>query len=537
MEDRRKTTERRSRKSPKGPRLSAGNDSGSSGNTRTEKHPSKAAELSRRDLCSGALAAAAAFTIVPRHVLGAGVHAPPSEKVNLAVIGTGCHGLRHVTSLLANQADVQVVAVCDVNREGRDYFDYKGGVAGREPARRMVENHYAQQKRSGTYKGCAAYRDFREMLEEEKGIEAVVVATPDHSHAVVAMQALKMGKHVYCEKPLTHTIDEARKLAEVAGAAKVATQMGNQFHAHDHLRLQVEVLRSGAIGPVHEVHAWCADTGWHGPWSPVRQRRWAAAGTAWAPGRDRPADTPSVPDGLDWDLWLGPAPYRPYHPAYLPFKWRGWWAFGSGSLGDMGCHIIDPVYWALELRHPTSVEATSSRVTSETAPVASMVHYEFPAGHGMPPVKLTWYDGGLKPPRPAELHDGQNLPGQGVLCIGEQGKLLAGFGGRLRLLPESRFRDFPRPEPSLPRVRIQTRGPDALSISLQHREWIDACKGGPTPLSNFDYADPLTETVLLGVIAIRTGKKLQWDSQAMKVTNVPDANRYVRADYREGWTL
>ena len=540
MQHRTTTTKQQSGRSPEGQMAtSTANDAGSSGSTKTETHPPQAPELSRRELCSGAVAAAAAFTIVPRRVLGGNADTPPSEKLSIAVIGTGCQGTRHIKALLAQQSDVQVVAVCDVNAESSDYhdFDYKDGIAGREPAQRIVESHYAKQKRSGTYKGCAAYRDFREMLEKEKDIDAVVVATPDHSHAVVAMQSIQRGKHVYCEKPLTHSVFEARKLAEAARQANVATQMGNQLHALETVRRQVELIQSGMIGEVRQVHAWCTDTGWYGPWTAVGQRRWAATGTAWAAGPDRPLETPPVPNGLDWDLWLGPAPERPYHPAYLPFKWRGWWDFGSGTLGDMGCHIIDPVCWALKLNAPLTIEASSVRTTTETAPVAAMVHYAFPARGDRPPLELIWYEGGLKPARPMELGEGRDLPATGVLYVGDEGKLLVPYFGAPNLLPESRNKDLELPAPYLPRVELQPKDPNPSSLAHHHREWIDACKGGPSALSDFGYAGPLTEIVLLGTIAIRTGKKLNWDRPGMKVTNVAAANEYVRTQYRQGWVL
>lgn len=502
---------------------------------RAKKHPSQAPVLSRRDLFAGA--AAAALAIVPRSVLGGNGQTPPSDKLNIAVVGTGCQGIRHIEALLANQPDIQLAAVCDVNREGSDYYDLdaENGIAGREPARQLVDRYYAEQTRTSKYKGCASYSDFREMLEKEKSIDAVLVATPDHTHAIVAMQAIKAGKHVYCEKPLTHTIDEARKLAEAARQAKVATQMGNQFHADDNLRLQVETIRSGVIGQVREVHAWCGNARWHGPWSQVSQRRWAAIGQTWVAGPDRPQDAPQVPAGLDWDLWLGPAPYRPFHPAYVPFKWRGWWDFGSGMLGDMGCHVLDAAFWALELGHPTIVEASSTRANAETAPVAATVHYQFPARGDMPSAEVIWYDGGLKPARPSELAEDRDLPAQGLLFIGDQGKLLAGFGNAPTLLPESRMKDFKSPEKSLPRIKPQ--GESKLQLSAHHREWIDACQGGPSALSSFDYAGPLTEAVLLGVIAIRTDKRLHWNGQNMTITNVPAANAYVQTSYRQGWTL
>ena len=488
---------------------------------------------SRRDLCGGAVAAAATLTIVSQPLRSGKGQTPPSEKVTVGVIGTGCQGIRHIQTLLANQRDVQLVAVCDVNRESSDYFDLTGGVAGRDPAQRMVDSHYAERKRSGKFKGCAAHSDFRKMLAQERDLDAIVVATPDHTHAVIAMQAIQRGKHVYCEKPLTHSIEEARRLATAARAANVATQMGNQLHALETVRRQVELIRSGVIGPVRQVHAWCVDTGWHGPWSAVRQRRWAADGATWASRGERPQQTPRVPDALDWDLWLGPAPQRPYHPAYLPFKWRGWWDFGSGTLGDMGCHIIDPVFWALDLEAPVTVEASAARRSTETAPVAAMAHYKFPARGSRPPLELTWYEGGLKPARPP----GRDLPASGVLYIGDSGQLLVPYFGAPSLLPDSRNKALERPQPFLPRIDLQTKGPNPWSLAHHQREWIAACKGGPAPLSHFGYSGPLTETVLLGTIAIRTGKRLDWDGPNMKITNAAAANALVRPPYRPGWTL
>jgi len=323
------------------------------------------------------------------------------------------------------------------------------------------------------------------------------------------MTALKMGKHVYCQKPLTHSIYEARKLTEAARDAKVATQMGIQHHAGQALRLAVEIIRSGAIGRVHEVHLWTE-----------------RPAVLWAQGVERPKDTPPVPATLDWDLWLGPAPYRPYHPAYVPFKWRGWWDFGTGAFGNMGCHVMDTAFWALELgRRSVSVEARTTRLNSETYPAASLIRYEFAALGRLSPVTVTWYDGGLLPWRPKELEEGRKLPGHGGLYIGEKGTILASLGGGPRLIPESKMKTFERPAPTLP------KSPG------HYQEWLDACKGGPRPLANFDYSGPLTEMVLLGNVAIRTGKKLNWDGPSMKVTNVPEANDYLHRQYRKGWTL
>lgn len=358
------------------------------------------------------------------------------------------------------------------------------------------------------------------MLEKQKDIDAVVVATPDHTHAVAAMTAIKMGKHVYCEKPLTYCIYEARKLTEAAREAGVATQMGIQGHATESIRLLREWLWDGAIGDVHEVHAWTPH--------PV-----------WPQGIDRPKETPPVPETLAWDLWLGPAPYRPYHPCYLKMLWRGWWDFGTGGLGDMGCHIFDPIVWSLKLGAPLSVEASCSmfvpEVTwdkprnTETYPRASIVTYRFAPRGGMPALKLVWYDGGLMPPRPEELEDGRRMGDTygGALYIGSKGKIICGSHGAnsLRLIPETKMQAYQKPAKTLPR-------------SIGHRkEWIEACKGGKATGANFDYAGPLTETVLLGNIALRTGEKLYWDSANMKITNVPEANNYIRREYRGGWLL
>ena len=461
-------------------------------------------KISRRDFI-GSVAAAAAFTIVPRHVLGGNGNTPPSEKVNIACIGTGGMGIIDMKEFL-KQPDVQVVAICDVNASS-DYSGFwYGGTAGREPALKIVESYYAEQKPAGTYKGCNAYHDFRKMLEKQKDIDAVVVTTPDHSHAVISMMAIKMGKHVYCEKPLAHSIYEVRKLTEAAQQAKVATQMGNQGHSGEGVRLICEWIWDGAIGPVREVHAWSDVGGW-------------AAGKT-----DRPKETPPVPSTLDWDLWLGPVPYRPYHPAYAPYNWRGWWDFGTGEIGDMACHVTDPAFWALKLGYPISVEASSTKVNSETTPVASIVRYDFPARGDMPPVELTWYDGGLKPARPKELEEGRKLGN--LLIVGDKGKIMCGTNGNSpRLIPEAKMKAYKRPPKTIPR-----------SIG-HHQEWIKACKGGKPAGSNFDYSGPLTEVVLLGNIAIRTGKKSYWDGLNMKVTNVPEANKYVNPPYREGWTL
>ena len=446
----------------------------------------KKKKISRREFL-GAAAAVAAFMVVPRHVLGGPRHIPPSEKLNIAGIGVGGRG----GGVLQGVESQNIVALCDVDwRRAAGAF-----------------------KR---YPNAKKYHDFREMLDkEEKNIDAVTVATPDHIHAVASISAIKRGKHVYCEKPLTHSIYEARTLAEAARQYKVATQMGNQGQASEETRLMCEYIWDGAIGPVREVHVWTD--------RPLR----GLNDVYWPQGVDRPDDTPPVPEELDWDLWLGPAPYRPYHSAYVPFKWRGWWDFGTGALGDIGCHSIDPVFRALRLGHPTSVQATSTLVNTETYPVASMVHYKFPARNDMPPVKLTWYDGGLRPPRPDELDQGEQMGTGGTLFVGDKGKMLGH-----RLIPQSRAKEYGKPPQVLP------RSPGHFV------EWIEACKGGEPAGSNFDHAGPLAEVVLLGNVALRpqlretlTRTELLWDGPGMKITNVSEANEYLRCEYREGWTL
>ena len=461
--------------------------------------------ISRRTFL-GRAAAATAFAVVSRHVLGGRSHIPPSGKLTLAGIGTGGQGLQNL-SAFQQFPEVQVVAVCDVNREGGGYLSWnwtqgkEQRAGGREPARRAVTQHYADQRRSGTYRGCNAYTDFRELLARET-IDAVMVATPDHTHAVVTMAALKRGKHVYCEKPLTYSVYEARQVAEAARHAGVATQLGNHGQASEEARLVCEFIWDGAIGPVHKVQVWCPSRFWSWP--------------GWA---GRPPETPPVPDGLDWDLWLGPAPERPYHPAYCPWTWRNWWDFGTGLLGDLGCHKLSTVFKALRLGHPKSVEACCTKLDPEVYPLGVIARYEFPARDNMPPLTLTWHDGGLKPARPKELEPGRRMAD--VVYIGEKGTLMGH-----RLIPESKMKAYGRPPRRLPR-----------SVG-HHKEWVDACRGGPPAGSSFvDHAGLLTEVCLLGNVAVRAGKPLLWDGRAMRITNDEHANRYLHREYRKGWSL
>ena len=461
--------------------------------------------VSRRRFLGGAVGATA-FSIVPRHVLGGVDHVAPSEKTTLAAIGVGGQGLQDVMTFL-EFPEIQVVSVCDALREGGDFQSWNWGSgkerrpAGREPARGAVDEHYAKETPSGTYKGCTAYADYRELLDRED-VDAVMVATPDHTHAVVTMAALKLGKHVYCEKPLTYSVYEARQVTEAARKAGVATQLGNQGQATEAARVTCELIRDGAIGPVHEVQVWCPSRFWHYP---------AFEG--------RPADSPPVPDGLDWDLWLGPAPERPYHPEYCPWTWRNWWDFGTGLLGDLWCHKLSTVFKALKLGHPISVEASSTKINPETYPLGVIARYEFPARGDLPAVTLSWYDGGLKPAHPKELEPGRRL--SDVLYVGENGKLMGH-----RLIPESRMKEYGAPPETLPR-------------SVGHyREWVEACRGGAPAGSNFvDHSGLLTEACMLGNAALRAGRKLEWDGPNLKVSNDETANQYLHREYREGWSL
>lgn len=463
-------------------------------------------KISRRRFVAGAAAAAAACTVVPRHVLGGPGRVAPSEKTTLAAIGTGGQGTQDMAALL-QFPEIQVVAVCDVNRQSDGYISWnwvqgkQQKVCGREPARRAVDEHYAKHATSGKYRGCTAYADYRELLAKED-VDAVMVATPDHAHAVITMAALKLGKHVYCEKPLTYSVYEARQVTEAARKAKVATQLGNQGQATEEARIVQEMIADGAIGPVHEVHVWCPARFWK-----------------WPTWEGRPPETPPVPKGLDWDLWLGPAPERPYHPAYHPWTWRNWWDFGTGLLGDLGCHKLSTVFKALKLGYPISVEASSTKLNPETYPLGVLARFEFPARGDLPPVTLCWYDGGLKPPRPKQLGPGRRM--SDVTYIGEKGALMGH-----RLIPDSRMRTYKRPPKTLPR-------------SPGHqKEWVDACRGGPPAGSDFvRHGGLLSEVCMLGNVAVRAQTKLDWDGPNFRITNNEAANRLLHREYRKGWSL
>lgn len=433
-------------------------------------------------------AAAFAFHYVPSRLLGAEA---PSNKLNIAGIGVGGQGGGNMRAC----KNENIVALCDVDTA------YAAKTFNRHPEAKV-------------------YTDYRVMFDKEKDIDAVVIATPDHTHAVITMEAIRRGKHIFCQKPLTHTIYEARMITEAAREAKVQTQMGNQGHSTESIRLMKEWIADGAIGDVREVFAWTD--------RPVGGNIWSNFAV-----RPRPKDTPPVPDSLDWDKWIGPVPYRPYHPEYHPKKWRAWMDFGTGALGDMGCHIIDPAFYALELGAPDTIEATTTHwqpdIMNETFPRASIVRFTFPARGKMPPVKLTWTDGRLLPPRPDALEPHRKLERSGALIVGEKGGMMHGSHGArgLRIFPETQMRAYKRPENTIERVKGGHMG-----------DWLRACKDGKPASSSFEYGGPLTELALLGMIAIRVpNQKLRWDTKNLKFTNSEEANNLLHIEYRKGWKL
>jgi len=502
--------------------------------------------LSRRAFA----AAGAAFLIVPRYVLGGQGHVAPSDKITMASIGLGRQGQAITMELLA-RPDVQIVAVCDCNRAAMNYVEYSPnalltsarellgdgyqnwgqdlaspgsaqlthefktslGMGGREPAKRLVEAYYGSRNPAGSYKGCGIFADYRELLANQKDLDAVYIATPDHWHAPISIAAMNQHKHVLCQKPMTHSISEARRVAQLARETKVATSITVNNPSTPSTQLISEWLSGGAIGPVREVHNW-------------------SSRPFWPQGVERPVEVQAVPDGLNWDLWLGPAPERPFNNAYLPFVWRGWVDFGCGSFGDMGCYSFAGIFKILGLTPPTSVEASSSESYAETFPKASIVHLNFPARSSGPPVQMSWYDGGLRPPRPAGLSPkDQSLfkggeDGEGILYVGDKGFLLADFnGGNPRVYPASdKYKAPPR-----------QHGPHSDEAIDQ---WVAACKGGPPSLASFETQCPVTEAFLLGCMAQRfPGELLEWDESNMRITSSEKANALVTPTYRSPYAV
>jgi len=438
--------------------------------------------IHRRRFLATTAAAAFSFHLVPRCVLGGPGRKPPSEKLNLAGIGVGGQGAGD----LREMAGENVVALCD------------------------VDGKYAAHTFQA-YPKAEVFKDYRVLLEKRKDVDAVMIATPDHMHAPITLAALRAGKHVYVEKPMAHTIEEARVMTRVAKETGLVTQMGNNGHGGEGLRLTREWIQAGAIGPVREVHCWSDRPG-----------NW------WKQDRQRPADRPPVPAGLDWNLWLGAAPERPYHPLYCPVAWRGWFDFGTGALGDMAIHNMDPAFYALDLGAPAAVEPRTSPLKKESYPAWQILAYEFAAKGDRPAVKLTWYDGGKMPPRPAGLEPARRLEDNGIYFVGDRGTMLCGgWSGPPRLVPESKMQAYRRPPKTIPR-------------SIGHRaEWIQACKQGKPEdaKAGFAYSGPFTEALLVGNLATRLQKRIEWDGAAMRAPNAPEADALIRKRYRDGFGI
>ncbi len=450
----------------------------------------------RRDFLGTAASAAAGLMIVPRRVLGGPGFTAPSDMLAIGCVAVGGKGFSDIQAASTEA----IVALCDVDDEKMAAF---------------LNSPEHTGERKTMYEKAAKYRDWRKMLDGEKGLDAITVSTPDHNHAIIAMAAMKRGKHVFIQKPLTHTIKEARMLAEEARKRNLVTQMGNQGHSKEGARLICEWIADGAIGDVSEVHVWTN--------RPI-----------WPQGIDAPKEIPSVPPNLDWDVWLGPAPWRPYHPALTHFVWRGWWDYGTGALGDMGAHLIDQPFWALNLGHPLTVQASASRFTKDSYPVAEIVTYDFPARGKFAPVRMIWYDGGLMPPRPiaSVLEDKRMMgdDGGGCLFVGKKGMIMCStYGENARILPEKMMQEYKRPAKTIP------RSPGIME------EWIAAIKAGTKSTTDIPtYSGALTEVMLLGNIALRFKEAktiLQWDPVKMEFPNFPDANPFVHKEYRMGWSL
>lgn len=464
-------------------------------------------KLHRRQFIKGAAIASAGFMVIPRHVLGGKGFIPPSDKVNIGIIGAGGQSLFSIDQLFKLE-DVQLTAIADPAEYWKNDVLYNVDT-GRGPVKKYIEDHYS--KKTSNYK-VTGYEDFREMLKKEKALHAIVCASPDNTHAYISITSMRAGKHVYCEKPLTHNIWESRKVREVAKETGVATQMGNQGHARDSIRQTVEYLRSGVIGNVSEAYSWVGST-------------------RWQPELDGyPKDSDTITSGFNWDLWLGPTLFRPYNKAYAPVTWRDFWDFGSGALGDFGCHDMDAALWAFDLQAPESVQVfpVGNHGSNEIIPFGEVGHYYFPSNGKQPPIKLNWYSGGILPELPDSLPRDTELQSRGEMFVGDKGVILTngGSSGLPEIFPESLRQSFTPPTQSIPR----TEG--------HHREWVNAIKGGPAAMSNFDYASMLTEITLLGVLSLRMGgEKIYWDSENMKATGLPEADIIIREPVRKGWEI
>jgi predicted dehydrogenase len=519
-------------------------------------------QISRRTFVANAATIGLGVTIVPRYVLGGPGYVAPSDQLNIAMIGGGGMGATNAAALV--KGGQRIVAIADI-----DHAFVAKTVADRTKDRRTGKPNEEYLKLQAEYGKAKRYDDFRRLLEREKGIDGVVIATPDHVHAISAKMAMEAGKHVYLQKPLTYSVHEARVLRETARRTNVVTQMGNQGHSNPEAQLINDWVRKGAIGPVREVHAWTNRPIWP-QGVPRPQAAGSAKGESSMPfGNPYTSQSLSAqlaaamaatgsrpPANLNWDLYLGPTPEIPYHPIYHPFNWRGWVHFGVGALGDMAAHLIDHPYWALGLTYPTSVEATSTPWGGDekdpaSYPQSMLVHYEFAARGNQPPVRMSWYDGGLMPARPAAVPESVALDRTGgVMIVGDKGVLMhETYGLKPRIYPESLFREVAPDyvqeierqarEEEL-RKQEQRVGADPPRQQVSHEmNWANAIKNKQQAICPFEYAVPLTETMLLGIVALRSGqgKTIHYDSANMAVTNAPEADQYLRREYRAGWSL
>lgn len=501
-------------------------------------------DMDRRRFLETAAGAAAAFTIVPRHVLGGTQYVAPSDKITLAYIGIGTQGIRELLELLTCD-DIRVVAVCDPNKDSNNYVDWsktelrddirkfmekpdwragsEGIPGGREVGREIVETLYGRKSASGSYKGCAAYADFRELLDKQKDIDAVKIMTPDHLHAAISIAAMRQGKHVMMHKPISNRLAEARMVIDTARTTKVVTHF-IPWDYRGSMDLVMRWINDGAIGTLREVHNWSN--------RPV-----------WPQYLTLPTDQPPVPENFDWDLWLGPEAERPYHPHYTNAVFRGWYDFGGGSIADMGHYSLWVVFRTLKLGAPVSVEATPSTACTITDQVSHQIHndysfplactirFKFPAVEGRGPIDLFWYDGGMRPRTPDELEeDHRELEPEGMMFVGDKGKILAGFLIEdPRIIPQRQMREYKGPKPA-----FQQPPEDPLHGV---REFVAACRGGQPDSATFLEAGGISETFNLGAVALRTRRRLEYDAANMKITNVPEANPYLVRAYRKGWEL
>lgn len=499
-----------------------------------------AKKINRRKFLGSAAAASVAFTIVPRNVLGGSGFTAPSDKLNLGYIGCGTQGLREMASLIANPS-LQIVSVCDPNRFSTDYVDWslnsvrnsirnalgdpswgegiKGIPGGRDVGLELIRKYYAKAKGLTTYTGCSSYSDFRELLEKEKDIDAIKIMTPDHLHAAVAVAAIKKGLHVVTHKPIANRMYEAKKTIETAKDTGVSTHL-LAWSLKPGYDIAKSWINSGLIGKLKEIHNWSN--------RPV-----------WPQWQSNPTESRPLPKDFDWDLWLGPVPDRPYHPDYTHAVFRGWYDFGGGSIADMGHYSLFPLFLTFGINTPAiSAEAfgtttcitrnnVATGVVNDVAfPLSCIIKFQFPAQKEIGPFDLFWYDGGMRPPTPDELPDGgKELTPEGMMFVGEKGKIIAGFRGENpRLIPENKMKQMPAEEPE-------------KSASDSNRVWIDAFKNNIQSPGSFINAGPVTETILLGGVALRARKRVEYDSANIKITNLPEADRFLTREYRKGWEM